>query len=241
MFVAFVLSAQENESSNGPRKGGINVEFTAGINNTTPVGIDAKAVRNALSNRKDLFNGYSGSLLPKTAAYVGFLIDYQFHEVGALGFGLIYTPKGLWLFEKNVPEGGFLSSIDKRKTFVTVDYFDIPIFFKEYFRNQKLSLRFGPVISMALLSKVRITSEDDGEKTMEKYRLGEGTNDEIFYEGLVNETPKFIVPGFEAALNFGNTAGWQGTVVVGFSGSMFENADLKSIIARIGISYTFTK
>jgi len=242
MLAACALHGQEDKPYSDSHKGAINIEFAAGLNNTVPLGIDAKVVRTTIRDNEEIHSDYKGGLYPKTAAFGGILLDYGFHQSGAIGFGLLYTPKGYWLFESNIPSATSLPSlIEKRKTFVTVDYFDMPIFFKAYFHGNKFSLRFGPVISMALLSKVRVITEAEGAKTKEKYRLGEGTNNEIFYEGLPNEVPKFIVPGMEAALNYGNASGLQGTLVIGFSGSMFENADVKSFIARIGISYMLSK
>lgn len=242
VLIFLTAYAQESPPRKDPQKGAINVEFTTGLNNTTPVGIDAKGLRALMEDQENVYPGYKGALLPKTAAYGGFLVDFQFHEVGALGFGFLYTPKGLWLFESNLPSAlAQPAGLDQRKTFITVDYFDIPIFYKEYLKNKKISIRFGPVISMALLSKVRVQTELAGEKEKLKYRLGEGTDDSVYYTQLANERPKFVVPGFEAALNVGNTGGLQGSVVFGFSGSMLESVDLKSFIARLGVSYTFSK
>ncbi|MEX2590761.1 MAG: outer membrane beta-barrel protein [Chitinophagales bacterium] len=240
------LSAQDKKSrvQKDPEKGAINIEVTAGLNITTPVGVSVNNINAAIENRSKIYPDYEANLYPKTAAYVGVLFDYQFHEIAAIGSGLMYTPKGFWLFEDNVTEPGLTNPIfyERRKTFITVDYFDIPLYIKTYFKNGLISLRFGPVISMALLSKVRIEAQSNGQHEKDKYRLGEGSNSFIHqYSDLPNSIPKFIVPGFEAVLNIGNTGGLQGSLVIGFSGSLIEAVDIKSIIARLGISYTITK
>src|SRR6187455_1105669 len=87
LFLLSTTKSQESAPKKDPQKGAINVEFTAGINNTTPVGIDAKGLRQIIDGQEMVYEGYKGALLPKTAAYGGFLVDFQFHEVGALGFG----------------------------------------------------------------------------------------------------------------------------------------------------------
>lgn len=238
LFSLTLLAQEDSEKKRkSPTKGAINIEISAGLNNTTPLGVQPKSLRDRLEDGNGQYRTYSGKLLPKTAAYVAVLIDYQFHEILALGTGLMYTPKGFWMFENEVYIDVAWTRAHKRKTFVTVDYFDLPIFFKFYTKKQLISFRFGPVISMALLSKVRI--QTDGEK--QKYRLGEGRSDVVIYDEIPNTTPKFIVPGFEAALSIGNTGGLQGTCVVGFSGSMYENSDWKSFVARLGLSYTISK
>src|SRR5688500_8739180 len=98
-------------------KGKVGFEFMAGYLNTSPVGVYARQLRNTIRTNEIITPGYSASLLPKSSAYVGILFDYHFHDIVSLGTGIVYTPKGWWLFEKN-------TLTNRRvKNFNTVDYF----------------------------------------------------------------------------------------------------------------------
>lgn len=221
------LIAQEEENSNlDPKKGHINVQFVAGFLNSTPVGLEARSIRNGIDETTANNSSYSASLLPKSSAYVGLNVDYQFHKIGAIGFGLTYTPKGYWFFEKD-------TDLDMRKkTFITVDYFEIPIFYKEYLMDNKLSIRFGPVINFVVISKNRTITTIGDVKEKEKSRLGENGD----------PLPKEIVPGFETALSFGNLGGFHGNFQFQYMGSMFkDDIDLRSVIFKLGVGYTFSK
>lgn len=219
-------NAQEDDERLRPGKGRINVQLVAGILNSTPVGIEAAMIRNGINEMEDANSSYSGSLLPKTSAYVGFNIDYQFHKVGAIGTGLTYTPKGYWLFENDE------ATDTKSRVFITVDYFEIPIFYKEYFKNDKLSLRFGPVVNLTVISKNRTITTIAGEEEKEKSRLGENGD----------PLPREVVPGFEAALGFGNIGGFHGDFQFQYMGSTFgKDIDLRSVVFKVGVGYTFSK
>lgn len=230
LFIHTTLFGQEpNPSSEkkGPGKGKINVQFVAGLLNSTPVGITAKAIRDDYQTRESDVPSFSGGLFPKTSAYVGFNLDFQVHKVGAIGTGLTYTPKGYWNFKQ---EQIFTANL-RTKQFITVDYFEIPFFYKEYFNNKRMSLRFGPVINFAVLSKNRTISKFEDEKTKEKTRLGENGG----------PLPKEIVPGFEASFSYGNMAGIHGNIQFQYMGSIIKEADLRSVIFKLGIGYTFSK
>ncbi|MEZ5007251.1 MAG: outer membrane beta-barrel protein [Chitinophagales bacterium] len=228
----FIGNAQEVDEVSGPQvdpgKGKINVQFVAGILNATPVGVEARMMRNQIKDMENSNSSYSASLLPKTSAYVGVNVDYQFHKIGAIGFGVTYTPKGYWFFEKD-------TDLDlRKKTFITVDYFEIPIFYKEYLMDNKFAVRFGPVINLAVISKNRTITTIAGEKTKEKSRLGENGD----------PLPREIVPGFEAAVSFGDLGGFHGNFQFQYMGSMFKDQaemDLRSVIFKVGVGYTFSK
>lgn len=229
-FNTIFLWAQENNDATGPQvdpgKGKINVQFVAGGLNATPVGITAKMMRENIGEMEKEDNAYSGKLLPKTSAYVGVNVDYQFHRVGAIGFGVTYTPKGYWLFERNTDQDS------RTKTFITVDYFEIPFFYKEYLMDNRFAVRFGPVINIAVISKNRTITTVAGEKTKEKSRLGENGD----------PLPREIVPGFEAAVSFGDLGGFHGNFQFQYMGSMFnDDMDLRSIVFKLGVAYTFSK
>lgn len=229
LLFSFCFSQAQDASSTikqKPGKGKINVQVVAGVLNSTPVGVGARNFREDINNKEKLNPQFNGGLFPKTSAYVGFNLDFQIHEMGAFGTGLTYTPKGYWNFsnEENISL--------KTKQFITVDYFEIPFFYKAYFRNGKMSLRFGPLINFLVISKDRTIVDLNGQKTKEKSRLGEKGG----------PFPKEIVPGLEAAFSFGNMSGIHGNLQFQYMGSMFKNnMDLRSIIFKLGIGYTFSK
>ncbi|MDX2002713.1 MAG: outer membrane beta-barrel protein [Chitinophagales bacterium] len=202
----------------------VNFEFMAGYLNSPVVGVGARSLREGIDATEDIFPSYSGAVLPKSSAYVGILVDYRFHPLVGIGSGMVYTPKGWWIFEQN-------DITDVRiKTFYTVDYFELPLFLQIYARP-KLSFRAGPVISFAGITKTRIVTKDNGDRDVEQYRFGEnGTR-------LARE----IVPGIEAALTFGNLSGLHGTFGVQYSGSFYEGYDIRPIAFKLGIGYTISR
>lgn len=202
-----------------------NIEFTAGVLNATPVGIQAKSIRDAYKLAEDFNRNFKGALLPKTSAHVGINFTYRLHPSLGLGTGMTYTPKGYWDFT-------FDESFDiKSKNFTTVDYFEVPLFIKGYFKNNKIALRFGPVFNFTVISKQRNIVTINGEKEKEKYRLGEN--------GTL--LPKELVPGIETGLSFGNLNGLHGDFQFQYMGTMFTDSDVRSIVFKVGVAYTISK
>lgn len=211
-------------SSTPPTYKTLNFEFMAGYLNSDVVGVDAREIREGIRNREDNDPDYSGSLSPKSSAYVGILLDYRFHRLVGIGTGLVYSPKGYWQFNK-------FEDVDARvKNFYTVDYFEFPLFL-QFYPHQKVWFRVGPTISFAGITKVRIVTKVGEDKDKEKYRFGEN--------GSLRA--KEIVPGLEAALSFGNPSGWHGTFGVQYSGSMYEEIEMRPITLRLGFGYTLSR
>lgn len=202
----------------------VNFEFMAGLISSPVVGVDAKQIRTAFNNLEDADPSFSGSVLPKTSAYVGILVDYRFHELVGIGTGMVYSPKGYWVFEKQ-------SDVDfSRKSYYTVDYFEFPLFLQIY-AHPKVWFRAGPVFSFAGITKVRIKTQLGDDKEKEKYRFGEKGSP------LARE----FVPGLEADVNFGNPSGFHGTFGVQYSGSLYQDLDVKPVMLRLGFGYTLVK
>ncbi len=202
----------------------LNFEFMAGLISSPVVGPDAKQIRNSISDREAADADFSGSLLPKTSAYVGILVDYRFHELVGLGTGMVYSPKGYWVFEKN-------EDFDfRRRSYYTVDYFEFPLFLQIY-AHPKVWFRAGPVFSFAGITKIRILTEVGDTKEKEKYRFGEKGS----------PVAREFVPGLEAAVSFGNPSGFHGTLGVQYSGSLYEDIDIKPVMLRLGFGYTLVK
>lgn len=222
--IATALGQGRDDNPTPPHVKTINFEFMAGYLATPVVGVEAKMMRDAIRDAEDADPDFKGSVLPKSSAYVGILVDYRFHRLVGIGTGIVYTPKGYWNFTKN-------DDFDfKRKAFYTVDYFEFPLFLQIY-AHPKVWFRAGPVFSFAGITKVRIITMDGDDKEKEKYRFGE------------NGSPraKEFVPGLEAAVNFGNPSGFHGTFGVQYSGTMYEDIDVKPIMFRLGFGYTLTK
>ncbi len=199
-------------------------EFMAGYISSNVVGVEAKQIRNSIRDREDADPDYSGSLAPKSSAYVGILADYRFHRLVGIGTGIIYTPKGYWQINK-------YNDIDAKVTnFYTVDYFEFPLFLQIYARP-KLWLRAGPVFSFAGITKVRIITKVGDDKQKEQYRFGE------------NGSPraKEFVPGLEASMSFGNPGGFHGTFGIQYSGSMYEDIEIRPVMFRVGFGYRLVK
>jgi len=221
LLVATTLTAQE-KPKNGFKT--LNFEFMAGLISSPVVGVDAKAIRNSISEREADNPNFSGSVLPKSSAYVGILVDYRFHENVSIGSGMVYSPKGYWVFEKNE------ATDFRNRTYYTVDYFEFPLFLQVY-AHPKVWFRAGPVFSFAGITKVRILTDRGNETTKEKYRFGENGS----------PTAREFVPGLEAAVSFGNPSGFHGTVGVNYSGSLYEELDVKPVMLRLGFGYTLVK
>lgn len=202
-----------------------NIEFVAGVLNATPVGIQAKGLRSFYNELDDMPGSLKGSLLPKTSAYVGINFDYKVHPSLGIGTGLTYTPKGYWDFTSD-------KDLDfKSKKFTTVDYFEMPLFIKGYFSNNRLAFRFGPVFNFTVISKQRNITTIGDDKDKEKFRLGENGT----------ALPKEIVPGIETGLSFGNLNGLHGDFQFQYMGTMFTDSDVRSIVFKLGIAYTISK
>src|SRR5688572_7900569 len=86
----------------GLHKGALNTEVVAGFGLSMAVGATAKDIRDLIEEAEEDFEEYSGCLAPKSTAYVGMTVDYRFHSRAAFGTGLVYTPRGFWIVEKNV-------------------------------------------------------------------------------------------------------------------------------------------
>ncbi len=222
--VATMMGQTTTVTSTPPKIKTVNFEFMAGLISSPVVGVDAKQLRTNFQDREAFNPDFSGSVLPKTSAYVGILVDYRFHEIVGIGTGMVYSPKGYWVFEKE-------TDIDfRRRTYYTVDYFEFPLFLQVY-AHPKVWFRAGPVFSFAGITKVRIITEDGNNSEKEKYRFGE------------NGSPiaREFVPGLEAAVSFGNPSGFHGTFGVQYSGSLYVEQDVKPVMFRLGFGYTLTK
>jgi hypothetical protein len=155
---------------------------------------------------------------------VGIFVVYHFHDKVSIGTGIVYTPKGWWVFEKDaVRDYG-------RKEFNTVDYFEFPLFLQVY-PHRLVWFRAGPVFSLAGVTKTRIVTTTGSTRVKEQYRFDEnGSN-----------IASTFVPGLEADLSIGNPAGFHGTIGIQYSGSFYENIDIKPVVLRLGFAYTLVK